>query len=652
MKKFVLKKLTLRNFKGVRFFELFPNEKETVIMGENEAGKTTLATAPVWTKYGKDLEDRADYEIQTYDENNNLILDLEHSVEEVYDVDGDEISLTRIYVPEYTEKDDIRVLTGHHTEYKWCDVPLKRAKDFSEKVSSFFGNEIVYKILTNPLFFNSDKFGWANRRKIFIDMVGEVTDEDVASIKPSFRELMAELTNKTMEEYKIQLKTRIAKIDERVSLIPDLIKENKRNIPEEPDYTELQSRLSEVRVNLETIDAQLRDRSELMRGFILKKEAYFKNLNSLNDLLRKTEESAREESQKAENEKSLKVYDLRLKINNLENDIRLAEKSIETAKADIARKTEEQAKLRTRFSETAASELIFDPDAFSCPACNTPYNPKKAGSIRDAMLANFNRNKSAQLDSINREGGKLKSEIEELQVKAVNLEKEKTASMESLITVQSELKVLSETPVASRSYEAILAGNTEYQKIKEQRDFLQANPIKEEHQDNSSVETEKKQLETMRDTIKKQLDIKDQVERINTRNRELEAEHKKLAQEKVSLKKDLDTIEDFEDTRISTVEERVNHLFRNIKIKMFEKRLNGETKNICDTIIKGVPFSSANDAAKIQAGIEIINVLHDHYEIILPIFCDNRESVTMIPETKAQVINLYVNPDYKTLTVK
>ena len=191
MKKFVLKRLTLRNFKGVRFFELFPNEKETVIMGENEAGKTTLATTPVWAKYGKDLEDRADYEIQTYDENNNLILDLEHSVEEVYDVDGGEISLTRIYVPEYTEKDDIRVLTGHHTEYKWCDVPLKRAKDFSEKVSSFFGNEIVYKILTNPLFFNSDKFGWANRRKIFIDMVGEVTDEDVASIKPSFGELMA-----------------------------------------------------------------------------------------------------------------------------------------------------------------------------------------------------------------------------------------------------------------------------------------------------------------------------------------------------------------------------------------------------------------------------------------------------------------------------
>jgi len=652
MKKFILKRLTLRNFKGVRFFELSPNGKETVIMGANEAGKTTLATAPVWTKYGKDLEDRADHEIQTYDESNNLLPDLEHSVEEVYDVDGGEISLTRIYVPEYTEKDDTRVLTGHHTEYKWCDVPLKRAKDFSEKVSSFFGNEIVYKILTNPLFFNSDKFGWANRRKIFIDMTGEVSDQDVASMKPSFRELMGKLVNKTMEDYKIQLKTRIAKIDERITLIPNLIKENKRNIPEEPDYTDLQSQLNEVQVKIETIDAQLKDRSELMKGFILKKEAYFKNLNSLNDLLRKMEESAREESQKAENNKNLKVYDLKLKINNLENDIKLAEKSIETAIADIAGKTQDQAKLRARFNEAAASELIFDPGVFSCPTCNTPYNPEKADSIRDTMLANFNKNKSAQLELINTQGGKLKSEIEELQVKAVNLEKEKTVYKESLITLQSELTILAQAPVYSKSYDAILAGDAGYQKVKNQRDFLEANPIKEEHQDSSGMEAEKKLLETRRDTINKELDIQNQVERINTRNTELEAEHKKLAQEKVTLKKDLDIIDDFEDTRISTVEERVNRLFKSIKIKMFEKRLNGETKNICDTIIKGVPFSSANDAAKIQAGIEIINVLHDHYGIILPIFCDNRESVTSIPETKAQVINLYVNPDYKTLTVE
>ena len=44
----------------------------------------------------------------------------------------------------------------------------------------------------------------------------------------------------------------------------------------------------------------------------------------------------------------------------------------------------------------------------------------------------------------------------------------------------------------------------------------------------------------------------------------------------------------------------------------------------CDTLIKGVPFQDANNAAKINAGIDIINTLTDHYDITAPIFVDNR----------------------------
>jgi exonuclease SbcC len=65
-----------------------------------------------------------------------------------------------------------------------------------------------------------------------------------------------------------------------------------------------------------------------------------------------------------------------------------------------------------------------------------------------------------------------------------------------------------------------------------------------------------------------------------------------------------------------------------------------------------VPFSELNTAGKIWAGIDIINAMSSHYNVSAPIFLDNRESVTAIPDTDAQIINLIVSPADKKLRVE
>ena len=62
-----------------------------------------------------------------------------------------------------------------------------------------------------------------------------------------------------------------------------------------------------------------------------------------------------------------------------------------------------------------------------------------------------------------------------------------------------------------------------------------------------------------------------------------------------------------------------------------------------------VPFKSANNAARINAGLELIDTLAEYYGVELPVFVDNAESVTKLTQTQTQVIRLVVSEPDKTL---
>jgi len=80
--------------------------------------------------------------------------------------------------------------------------------------------------------------------------------------------------------------------------------------------------------------------------------------------------------------------------------------------------------------------------------------------------------------------------------------------------------------------------------------------------------------------------------------------------------------------------------------------VNGGQVETCQALIDGVPFSDANTASKINAGIDIINTLCNHYQVSAPIFIDNRESVVNLIPSQSQIINLIVSEPDKKLRVE
>jgi hypothetical protein len=84
---------------------------------------------------------------------------------------------------------------------------------------------------------------------------------------------------------------------------------------------------------------------------------------------------------------------------------------------------------------------------------------------------------------------------------------------------------------------------------------------------------------------------------------------------------------------------------------LFDIQQNGGIIEVCDSMVntngKWVPYFEGNTAGRINAGIDIVNALSEHYGVNVPLWVDNAESVTQLAETKSQVIRL-VKPEIRT----
>ncbi len=94
------------------------------------------------------------------------------------------------------------------------------------------------------------------------------------------------------------------------------------------------------------------------------------------------------------------------------------------------------------------------------------------------------------------------------------------------------------------------------------------------------------------------------------------------------------------------IEKKVNKLFGYVQFTMFKRHVNSllDPEPCCTCLIKGVPYEDANNAGRINAGIDIINTLCKHYDKYAPIFVDNAEACNKILPVKSQMIKSYVIP--------
>jgi|GEM_PF-5115208 len=148
--------------------------------------------------------------------------------------------------------------------------------------------------------------------------------------------------------------------------------------------------------------------------------------------------------------------------------------------------------------------------------------------------------------------------------------------------------------------------------------------------------------------MEKKLALRAQIEAAQIRMGELSLEKERLVFETDSKERMVCDLERFTAYKCALMEKKVNSMFSNARWRLFDLQINGGISECCECLIGGVPYADANSAARINAGLEIIDVFSRMNGAEAPVFIDNRESIGELFPVNTQLVSLFVTGD-KTL---
>jgi len=471
----VLKSLHLVNFKGARDVELSFSPGTSVVKGENGTGKTTIFDAFTWLLFGKDSQQRSDsnFNIKTLDAQGKTILKQEHSVTAILMVDGKEMKLKRMYREKWEKPTGTttETLKNHETLFYVNDVKLPTKREYDAKISAIIP-ENVFRMITNPFFFNSMA---AEDKKVMLqEMAGNVTDNDVAQLKPEFAEFLENLAGTPIAEKAKEIKAKKSACKEELSLIPTKIETAKKLKPEAEDWDALERELAEKKARLAEIEALLRNdksaqnariyeqRNNLQTAINNKQLEESKRKNALRlEADKSYNKSVQEAESSAANQRNMiqkQIFDIQEKLTKRQGEVRLlagksyedARKAVEVAETRIRNLQDDLKKLnadretlendvmdaqknvcdtersinetevllgdcRNDYKALIASQFVLSPEDMVCPTCKRPLDVDDIQAKSAELEANFNAEKAEKVKANVEKGKGVKAKLESLQ---------------------------------------------------------------------------------------------------------------------------------------------------------------------------------------------------------------------------------------------
>lgn len=631
-----LTKLELLNFKGLKSFTINLNG-DVVIRGDNATGKTTVFDSVCWLLFGKDSLDRADFEIKTLD-GGEPIHKVNHEVTGIFTLDeGGTVELKRVYREKYSSPrgGDI-TLTGHTTDYFVDGVP-KKEKEYKEVVNTLI-DESIFKLITNPLYFN-ETYSWQNRRKLLLEMCGDIDDAAVINSRDDLRRLAELLEGRTVDDHRKVVAAKKTAINKELDMIPIRIDEAVRNKPE--TASDKEKLIRDIETLSAGIDEVEKQKAIIKNGFSsTEKESKIRDINRQLDAQKSkvlSDYHKQKQHLRGEYEASL----TKLKMVEVDRD-RCADRRDELNK-EIERESKRIATLQSEFDAFNAQQFNKE----SCPTCGQALPADK----QEILEAEFNANKSKKLEEwkgLIESAVKLKANYEEQQEIMVS-------KIDSLTTEASQYNDAYNVKV--KEYEAYSEPNLEddpvYADLKAQLFLLEIDDepgadtekLTKFDEELSSMKSKKAALETELNKFKL-------IDDINHRIFELENQQQKLVAEKNALDEASFLMDEFIKAKVNMLEDIINSRFKLARFKMFNVMINGNIEECCETTYKGVPYRSMNNAARINVGLDIINALTSYYKVNAPVFIDNAEAVTEFVPVNSQTIKLIVDESEPQLVVK
>ena len=639
-----LTKLELLNFKGLKAFTINFNG-DVIIRGDNATGKTTVFDSVCWLLFGKDSLDRADFEIKTLDRG-EPIHKVNHEVTGTFTLDeGGTVELKRVYREKYSSPRGGEVtMTGHTTDYFVDGVP-KKEKEYKEIVNSLV-DENIFKLITNPLYFN-ETYSWQNRRKLLLEMCGDISDEDVIAEYSELKALTDILSGHSVDDHRKVVAAKKTAINKELDMIPVRIDEALRGKPtiDTPRDTLIQE-ISLATTTLETLEA---DKALLVNG-----HAVVDTRAELRDVQRRLMARESELQMEYKKQSALKSneYDMVVsELNNLSSKVENTKHRLDTSNRDIQHIESVINELMHQRQQVNEDAFVMDIDE-ACPTCGQKLPAEQIQAAREKAETKFNLRKSKQLEELNQSIELKQQDIENIKKRDAGLEPVET--LEALIKAK-ELVKETITDEIGQLTAPVLDDDSIYADLKAEEFMLQMK-LDESNTDHSEeIADIDKRIATTKEhrfNLETELNKYEEAKRIDTRVAELESQQAELAAEKSKLDEASYLMDEFVKAKVNMLEDVINSRFKLARFKMFNVMLNGNVDECCETTYKGVPYRNMNNAARINVGLDIINALTSYFKVNAPVFIDNAEAVTEFVPVNSQTIKLIVDESEPQLVVK
>ena len=639
-----LTKLELLNFKGLKAFTIHFNG-DVIIRGDNATGKTTVFDSVCWLLFGKDSLDRADFEIKTLDRG-EPIHKVNHEVTGTFTLDeGGTVELKRVYREKYSSPRGGEVtMTGHTTDYFVDGVP-KKEKEYKEIVNSLI-DESIFKLITNPLYFN-ETYSWQNRRKLLLEMCGDISDEDVIAEYSELKALTDILSGHSVDDHRKVVAAKKTAINKELDMIPVRIDEALRGKPtiDTPRDVLIQD-ISLATTTLETLEA---DKALLVNG-----HAVVDTRAELRDVQRRLMARESELQMEYKKQSALKSneYDMVVsELNNLSSKVESTKHRLDTSNRDIQRIESVIDELMHQRQQVNEDAFVIDIDE-ACPTCGQKLPAEQIQAAREKAETNFNLRKSKRLEEINQSIELKQQDIENIKTRDASLEPVET--LEALIK-EKELVKQTITDEIGQLTAPVLDDDSIYADLKAEEFMLQMKLDESNIDHSEEIADIDKRIATMKEhrfNLETELNKYEEAKRIDTRVAELESQQAELAAEKSKLDEASYLMDEFVKAKVNMLEDVINSRFKLARFKMFNVMLNGNVEECCETTYKGVPYRSMNNAARINVGLDIINALTSYFKVNAPVFIDNAEAVTEFVPVNSQTIKLIVDESEPQLVVK
>lgn len=635
-----LLKLTLENFKGhgLRVVEFSPTV--TRVYGANGTGKTSLFDSFCWLLWAKDSDDRTQSgNVSFYpfdpDKQGEVLHNVVVKVEAVVEIDGAQHVLCRTMQEKWTTPNGTELprFTGNETKL-YIDGLAVKANQFDAFVKENINPE-MFKLTSNPWYFPT--LHWKEQRRILMELVGDISNDDVLAADASLEPLRNELANRKPEDCKKlwqqQQKAAVKDLEKTVLLI----NENRKHLPQIENEAEVKAELEAQRlVLMKPLEKAMQEKADILSGTaISKKQAEAKVLEAKLDVIRAEQREKIAAVRKPFDEQ----------IAALEAEAKTAAETVKPYRQTVVnldnaiRENEEKLKVLQDSWQAVDAEEFND----VCPCCHRPYPPEQIADQRAA----FNRSKAERLEKIEADGNALfdKNEENKAQRDAAMKEVQRLSKLDlempdkrSEIMKQCEEAVQALPPMENRQdwFEA----SEDLKRINHEIEELHIDVKLKLMDAEKAIESAQKpigDIDVRLAEIKAAEATRALITDYTKQQQTLREQHDELAL-KLSL------IKKFDEIKAVMTTEKVKAILPGMDFKLFNyNNTNEGYTETCELVKDGKPYANLSNGEKIAVGCELIAAISKHYGVSNPVWIDNAEATTKHLETNGQAILLRVS---------